>query len=273
MQRPRLLRRLLGRKDPEVRSQTPQPTKPMDSRSAPPSLPYKSPFASQTLVGLVVVVIGLVGRFFRADVDEKEILSIISFLDAYWPELMEAGGIIWATVGRLRAKSIIKLKPKVGVSLLCASLALLSFPQPSSAQSGNLPRVYLDLYSGQYFGSAMGVHLREDFDLGLVSEYGGPDVRRYLAVLRYELPVQMPRAILTDYRTFPDLKSMRLYALLQAGWQYDTLTSGAWIGYGGGASFRLSQSYPVRYFVEGVFPCRHTLDPGATFRTGVRVTF
>lgn len=69
----------------------------------------KNPFASKTIWGAIIVLLGLVGNLLGFDVPKDEVQGIITQLGAIWPELVQLAGLIWAVVGRFKADKKLSL--------------------------------------------------------------------------------------------------------------------------------------------------------------------
>lgn len=63
----------------------------------------KNPFASKTVWGAILVVLGLLGRAFGVDVPKEEISGVIELLGANWENFTQLFGAILAIWGRITA--------------------------------------------------------------------------------------------------------------------------------------------------------------------------
>ena len=65
----------------------------------------KNPFASKTIWGAILVVLGLIGRVAGFDVPKDEISGLVDLISANWDLFMQIIGAALAVWGRFTAKA------------------------------------------------------------------------------------------------------------------------------------------------------------------------
>ena len=63
----------------------------------------KNPFASKTIWGLIIALVGIIANKFNVPVDKAELRGLLGFLEAHWEDILEVVGILLAAWGRFRA--------------------------------------------------------------------------------------------------------------------------------------------------------------------------
>lgn len=64
----------------------------------------KNPFASKTIWGAVLVLLGFVGNIFGFDVPKDEISGLIDMLSSNWESISQLVGVALTVWGRITAK-------------------------------------------------------------------------------------------------------------------------------------------------------------------------
>ena len=63
----------------------------------------KNPFASKTIWGAILVILGLLGRTFGFDVPKEEISGLFDAISANWENILQIVGAILTVWGRITA--------------------------------------------------------------------------------------------------------------------------------------------------------------------------